>query len=528
MVKKRIGTALQNLVEIIPPRHEIEMIKEDQLGDFASNLAFLLAKEAKVPPKTLAERLIKQLSNHPDFAQVVVGGNGFINFTVSDEFLYQGLKLAQEENFGKSEIGQGQKVLLEYVSANPTGPLNVVQARAATLGNALVNILKFVGYEVQSEYYVNDSGTQVELFFQSLLARIKELKGERAELPEGGYPGQYLVDIAKEILAQNLPEAKWRQFSLESILKIQQNALKKFGIQFDNFVFESKFLPKIEAILKDLAKQGKSYEKDGAIWFRAADFGDSEDRVLLTKERRQTYFLTDLVYHIDKLERGFDRLINIWGPDHHGYIARLKGGIAALGYDSQKLEIIIAQQVSLLKDKVKITMSKRAGEFITLDEVLDEIGSDALKFFLLMRKASQHLEFDLALAKKATQENPVYYVQYAYARICQIMKFAKEKGLTITKLIDFRLLKAPEERKLAKLIIYFPDVIEQAALTLEPHRLVYFSLELATAFHYFYERQRVVTENKKLTQARLYLCQCVQKVLAKLLSLIGITAPEKM
>uniref|UniRef100_A0A7C6EC47 Arginine--tRNA ligase n=1 Tax=candidate division WOR-3 bacterium TaxID=2052148 RepID=A0A7C6EC47_UNCW3 len=528
MINQRIINALESCVGKIPPKHEIELIKDESWGDFASNLPFILAQEKKVSAKLLAEELAKKLVSYPDFAQVLVGGNGFLNFTISDKLLQEGLRIASDEDFGKSEVGRGEKILLEYVSANPTGPLNVVQARAAALGNALGNILRFAGFSVTTEYYVNDSGTQVELLYQSLLTRIKELKGEKAELPEGGYPGKYLLDIAKEILTGRFPETEWRQYLLTTILKNQQSSLAKFGIHFDNFVNESKFIDRIDEVLKKLAKVGKSYEKEGALWFRATDFGDTEDRVLLTKEGRPTYFITDLAYHIDKLARGFDRLINIWGPDHHGYIARLKGGIAALGYPSEKLEIIIAQQVSLLKEKEKIAMSKRAGEFITLDEVMDEISSDALKFFLLLRKASQHLEFDIALAKKSTQENPVYYVQYAHARICNILKFALEKGTASSKGVNLSLLHEPEERRLAKLTIYFPDVIERAALLREPHRLVYFLLDIATAFHYFYERQRVVTDNKELTQARLYLCQCVQKVLANGLSLIGVSTPEKM
>lgn len=528
MIKQRINQAIKSLVGDIPKRHEIEIVKDDKLGDYASNIAFLLAQEKKITPKIIAEDLAKRLTSNPDFFKITVGGNGFLNFTVSDKFLAEGLKLSWEENFGKSNIGNGLKILLEYVSANPTGPLNVVQARAAALGNALVNLLKFAGFNVTSEYYVNDSGTQIELLYQSLLARIKQLKGEKTEIPEAGYPGEYLKNIAQDILAKNLSEAEWRKYTLESIQKMQYGALAKFGINFDQFVSESKFIEKRANILKGLAKSQMSYEKDGALWFRAKDFGDNEDRVLLTKEGRPTYFVTDLAYHIDKFERGYERLINIWGPDHHGYIARMKGGISALGFPGEKLEIIIAQQVSLLKNKVKISMSKRAGEFITLDDVVDEIGSDALKFFLLMRKASQQLEFDLELAKKTSQENPVYYAQYAHARICNIIKFAQEKGIRPEKSADLSLVREPEEKKLAKTITYFPDIVEQAALNLEPHRLVYFALDIATNFHYFYERHRVVTDNIELTHARIYLCQSTQKVLAKVLSLIGVSAPEKM
>lgn len=528
MINQRINQALASLVSVVPDRHEIEKIKDEKLGDFASNIAFLLAKEKKTSPKSIAEDFAKQLSENPDFSKITVGGNGFLNFAFSDKFLQAGLKLAIDENFGRSNIGDGQKVLVEYVSANPTGPLNVVNARAGALGKAIVNLLNYTGFNAKSEYLVNDSGNQVELLGASLAARIKELKGGNLNIPEGGYPGEYLIPIAKDVVEKGIAENNLGRYAMERIVHNQKESLKRFGLHFDLFIYESSIRPRNPEVLDNLNKKGLSYEKDGAVWFKAKEFGDIEDRVLLKRDGNPTYFLTDLTYHKGKFERGFERFITIWGPDHHGDILRLKGGLAALGFPKNQLEILICQETHLKRGEQKVSMSKRAGEYITLDDVVNEIGADALKFFLLMRKASQHLEFDLELAKKTSQENPVYYVQYAHARICNILKFAKEQGVNLSESVDFSLLQATEERNLAKTIIYFPDIIEQAALSFEPHRLIYFALDIASNFHYFYERQRVVTDNKDLTQARIHLCQCTQKVLAKVLSLIGVAAPEKM
>ncbi len=497
------------------------------MGDYASNIAFLLSKIQNRPALEIADELQKQLTRHQDvFADVKVAGQGFINFVINNKLLLDELAKVANPDFGRVDLGKQKRVLVEYISANPTGPLNVVQARAGAFGNALVNLLRYVNYDVTSEYYINDMGSQIDLLYKSLLARIDQIQGNPAKLPENGYPGSYLVEIGQNILKSNLSRAEWRSFLLNQIIQMQKESLTRFGIFFDNFVRESSVAQYQKLILEKLADW--TYKKDNALWFKSSQFGDTEDRVLLTADNRPTYFLSDLAYHWYKFERHFDYLINIWGPDHHGYIARMKGGIACLGFEPDQLRIIIAQQVSLSRNQQKIAMSKRHGEFVTLDEVLSEIGADALKFFLLMRKASQHLSFDLALAQKTSQENPVYYVQYAHARINSIIKFAQEKISEELSQPKLHYLHSSAERELIRMLLHYPEVTVTAATNFEPHHLVYYALELATTFHKFYENVRVVTDNISTTSARIYLCRATQKILKDILTIIGVSAPEKM
>lgn len=526
MISQAISDAISEYVKSIPSQHEINFILNTGFGDYASNIAFLIAKESNKPALDFAYDLAKKLSSKAIFKKVEVAGKGFINFTLAEKFLWQELKKAKDVNFGKVDIGRQQKVLVEYISANPTGPLNVVQARAGAFGNALVNLLRFVNYQAFSEYYINNTGQQIDLLYESFLARIRTLMGKPTELPEHGYPGSYLIEIAQQFIKENIPQANWRSKLLETIINQQKSSLQKFGIHFDYFAEESNYVALREVVLERL--KDYCYQKDGALWFRASQFNDSEDRVLITANGRATYFLSDLAYHWVKFKRGFDILINIWGPDHHGYIQRMKGGIKGLGFDAERLIVIIAQQVSLLRNKEKIVMSKRAGEFITLDEVMAEIGADALKFFLLMRRASQHLEFDLALAQKTSQENPVYYVQYAHARINSIVRNAMNIKELNEDNVDLSVLTNDSEQLLIKVILHFPDVLAASARHFEPHHLVYYLLQLANAFHNFYEKVRVITDEPQLFQARIFLCQCTQQVIRQGLNILGITAPEKM
>ncbi|MCX7784930.1 MAG: arginine--tRNA ligase [candidate division WOR-3 bacterium] len=527
MISRTINHLINQYVPQVPTQHEIVFLKDSKIGDYASNIAFLLSKIQDRPATDIANELQKKLLCHRDiFSDVVVAGRGFINFFLNRQLLLKELAKAARPDFGKLDLGKRKKILVEYISANPTGPLNVVQARAGALGNALVNLLRYVNYDVTSEYYINDMGTQIDLLYESLLARIKQIQGESATLPENGYPGSYLVEIGNLILKNNLPNSEWRSFLLNQIIQMQKESLTKFGIIFDNFVRESSVARYQKVVLEKLTDW--TYKKDDALWFKSSQFGDSEDRVLITADNRPTYFLSDLAYHWYKFERHFEYLVNIWGPDHHGYIARMKGGIACLGFDSHRLIIIIAQQVSLTRNNQKIAMSKRQGEFITLDEVLSEIGADALKFFLLMRKASQHLTFDLALAQKTSQENPVYYVQYAHARINSIIRFAQEKITEGCAIPDLNYLNTTEERELIRMLLHYPEVIATAANNFEPHHLIYYALELATTFHKFYENVRVVTDDVPTTLARIYLCRTTQKILKDILSIIGVSAPEKM
>ncbi len=526
MVSQIIVDTIQSNVSEIPAAHEICFILDPKLGDYSSNIAFLLAKVEHRPVLELAEELKNKLIKYPIFSQVSVAGRGFINFFLSNDFLLNQLKSASEPDFSRTNIGHGKKILVEFISANPTGPLNVVQARAGAFGNALVNLLRYVNYDAVSEYYINNTGTQIEMLYESLLARINELQNKPWSIPENGYHGAYLKELAREIIEKNIPADQWRTYLVETIIAQQKDTINKFGLSFDNFTRESTYIPKREQVLEKL--KSLTYRKDGALWFKSTEFKDTEDRVIITANGRPTYILSDLAYHWDKFERGFDTLINIWGPDHHGYIARMKAGISVLGFDPEHLIVIIAQQVTLLRNKEKILMSKRAGEFITLQEVMNEIGSDALKFFLLMRRASQHLEFDLTLAQKTSQENPVYYVQYAYARINSIIRNALEKNYSESIRLELTLLASDTEQTLIKTILHCPDVIAASAKHFEPHHLIYYLIQLATSFHNFYEKVRVVTDDALSTRARVYLCQCTQRVIKNVLSILGISAPEQM
>lgn len=523
-LKDKINKAIARVAGEIPEGHEIKRIKEGRWGDFSSNIGFLLKKKAG---SALIKKLTEELPKDKDFSLVKLE-KGYINFCFSWEYLLKGLKLAEEENFGRGDWGKGERMLLEFVSANPTGPLSVVQARAGALGQALANIFTYSGFEVTTEYYINDAGTQIELLVKSLEERIKELKGEKGEMPPGGYLGEYVKEIAREVLNKRVKDK--RQYIIERIFQMQKESLSSFKIHFDSWVKESSIRPRVEGIIKFLQEKNLVYEKDGAQFFTATRFGDTEDRVLITKDGRPTYFATDLAYHQDKFERGFSILVNIWGPDHHGYIPRMKAGIKALGYDPEKLVVIIAQQVSLLGENRVLKMSKREGRIITLDEVREEIGEDTLKFYLLMRKSSQGIQFDLEQAKKETKDNPVYYVQYAHARLNSILKFGEESGFS-----NKNYLKNPpchllgeKEREVIINILYFPDVVKMAAETFEPHILTYYLIDLAESFHNFYERGRVVSEDKELTKARLFLCWVLKRILKKGLNLLGIEAKERM
>jgi len=526
LINQLISNLIKKYIDELPQQHDIAFINDPKLGDYSSNIAFLLAKSQNRSSVDIANELTQKLSSHDEFSSVSVAGKGFINFQLSDKLLFSELENSIQENFARVNVGKSKKILVEFISANPTGPLNVVQARAGAFGNALVNLLKFVNYNAVAEYYINNTGTQVDLLYESLLARINELNGKPAKIPENGYPGTYLINIAKEILDKDLPATEWQDYLLQKIISSQKESISRFSIHFDNFAEESTIASRRQSVLEKI--KNYTFPQEGACWFRATDFNDSADRVLITANGRPTYFLSDLAYHWDKFDRGFETLINIWGPDHHGYIARMKGGIAALGFDPTRLLIIIAQQVSLLRNREKIIMSKRAGEYITLDDIISEIGPDALTFFLLMRKASQHLEFDLALAKKTSQENPVYYVQYAHARISSIIKHAQEKGIKELSQPNLTLLSSSEERNLIKIIIHFPDVVVASANNLEPHHLIYYLLELGAVFHKFYETVRVVTDDENMTEARLFLCRAALRIFKDTLAIIGVSAPEKM
>lgn len=529
------------------PDFQVQRPSDVGFGDYTTNLALLLAREAKLPPRKVAEILIAELDLPPDFLEKAeVAGAGFINFRLHPRLLQRTIIEVQNADraYGASQLGRGQRLQVEFVSANPTGPLHVGHGRAAAVGDALANLLAKVGYEVTREYYVNDAAnsSQIRKFGESLEARYLQVLGREAAVPEDGYHGEYVTDIARELVAKdgdrylNVPKeertAAFNRLAKEMILAGQQADLAAFGVRHDAWFFESSLFASgaVEIALDLLKSGGYTYEAEGALWLRSTAFGDEKDRVLVRSNGVPTYLAADAAYHHNKFSRGFDKVIDIWGPDHHGYVARTQAAVQALGYDANRLEIIIHQIVRLFSGGEMVRMSKRAGDIILLSEVLAEVGADAARFFFLMRSADSHLDFDLELAKKQSPDNPVYYVQYAHARICSIFRAAEENGVVLpaSGQADLALLTHPRELDLLRKLADFPEEVETAAKFLEPHRMTRYAQELAAAFHLFYTDCRVLTDDLALSQARLSLVQASQIVLRNTLALIGVTAPERM
>lgn len=527
----------------------IERPEDPSHGDLSSNIALAAAKKANRRPRELADEIVASIRSsgflRADFIdRVEVAGPGFVNFSFSRDYLTGQVReiFRLREDYGNSDWGGGRKLQVEFVSANPTGPLVVVSARAAAVGASLVNILRKVGYEAYSEYYVNDAGSQVDKLGASLLSRFRQRLGEDAPLPEDGYPGSYLVEIASEIpevqgrkwlsLPSEQARGEFGRFALERILAKIEADLERFGVHFDRFFRESELYSskgEIWETLSELESRGVVYEQEGAKWFRSADLGDEKDRVLVRSDGAPTYFLADAAYHRNKRNRGFDQVIDLWGPDHHGHIKRLISATRVLGAPEGWLEVIIVQWVRLVENGKVVSMSKRGGEFVTLADLVQDVGVDAAKFFFLMRKTSAHLDFDLTLARKESEENPVYYVQYAHARISSVIAFAKAQG------VDFpeenscvELLREPEEIELMRRLVVFPELVLLAARTREPHVLTSYAQQLAASFHKFYHICRIVSRNERLSQARLMLAEATRIVLAESLRLLGVSAPEKM
>ena len=526
-IKSRLRALLQDRY----PDDEIRIdsVPRDKEGDYSTNLALKTAPRTGTLPMAQAEKIAAEIRD-PMIDRVTVYPPGFVNFTIRRDFLHDCLR---KENFTLS-TGDGERILVEFVSANPTGPLNIVSARAAAVGDALVRMLKAAGYQAFAEYYVNDMGRQAELLAQSVQARIAEIEGREAVIPEDGYHGDYLISVAQEALQsgkKNLEELG--KFAVETFVQMGKKTLKSFNVIFDYWVRESEIYKKglIEKVLDTLRRKELIYRKDGAQFFKATEFGDTEDRVLITSHDRNTYLLPDLAYHLDKIDRGYNRLINIWGPDHYGYIKRLKGGIQALGFPAERVvTVLIVQEVKIKRGARYLSMSKRAGNIATLDELLTVIPRDVARFFFLMRSSSQPLDFDLELALKTSEENPVYYVQYAHARIKSILAFAREKNVLPLSDADLNLdrLTEKEEQILIKDILHLPEVVEDVTRSLEPYFLTYYLIDLARDFHYFYDQHRVVCEDPGLTQARLYLIRRTADALKKGCDLMGISCPDKM
>lgn len=551
---------IQALADALTRLRENDLLSFDQIpeilvqrpsdaafGDYSTNVAMLLAREAKMPPRKIAELVVAELHVPKEIlAGAEIAGAGFINFRLTPAALQQVVCdiECQGEHYGRSNRGAGTKIQIEFVSANPTGPLHVGHGRAAALGDTLAHLLSWVGYDVTREFYVNDAAnsSQIRKFGESLEARYLQVLGQDASVPEDGYHGEYVMDIAKEILAREgdkllamSPEDRHTRFAhlaKELIIEGQKRDLARFNVHHDVWFYESSLFETgaIYAALEQLKEGGHTYEAEGALWLRSTDFGDEKDRVLVRSTSVPTYLASDAAYHHNKYQRGFDTVIDIWGPDHHGYVARTKGVIQAMGYARDRLEIIIHQIVRLFSGGEMVRMSKRAGDIILLSEVLDEVGSDAARYFFLMRSADSHLDFDLELAKKESSDNPVYYVQYAHARICSIFRQAEESGIALPESgeADLSLLTQPKEFDLLRKLADFPVEVETAAVQYEPHRMTRYAQELANALHLFYTECRVLTDDAPLTAARLTLLRATQTVLRNALGILGISAPERM
>jgi len=534
-------------LELEIERNEIQLERPKDLsnGDLSSNIAMITAGKIRSNPRKLAERIVGKISFDQDFIdRIEIAGPGFINFFFSVKYLTnQVLEINRaKESYGDLDIGRGRRIQIEFVSANPTGPLVLVSARAAAVGNALVNLYRKVGYDVEAEYYFNDVGSQVQKLGLSLMVRFRQSRGEEIDFPEDGYPGEYLIGIARQIpigkgeewvrLETNEGVNEFAGFALEKMIESIKKDLEFFGISFDLFFRESvlhRSNGEIDQALEIMKKKDVIFENDGALWFRSSDFGDEKDRVVIRGDESPTYFLADAAYHLNKLRRGYDRVIDIFGPDHHGHVQRLKAASAVFGGDKDWLEILTVQWVRLIEDGKEISMSKRKGEYITLNDLVSDVGRDAAKFFFLMRKNHAHMDFNLSLARKRSDENPVYYVQYAHARISSVISFAKENDVEFPENWECAgLLEESEEIDLIRKLIVFPQLVEGAVLMNDPNRLTTYVQEIASSFHRFYHICRIVSDNSRLSQARLLLAEATRIVLAESLRLIGVSAPREM
>lgn len=570
---KQSGTVPEDL----QPGIKIERTKDAKHGDYASNLALVLAKPCRQPPRTLAEALLKALPEEAVVAKVELAGAGFINFFIREDASLQvvGRILREKEQFGRSSVGGGQKVLLEFVSANPTGPLHVGHGRGAAFGATLANLLSVAGYSVSREYYVNDAGRQMNILALSVWLRYLELAGEPVVFPANGYRGDYVHDIARSMLtaygrqyvfdwfavSEGLPadapeggdkeqyvdamihraqtllgEAGFdlfHQHALNSVLEDIKDDLAEFGVRYDDWFSERSLFHdgSIQKGIKALIDLGHTYEKEGALWFKATDFGDEKDRVLMRANGQMTYFASDVAYHWNKYDRGFDRVIDILGADHHGYISRVKAAVKALGHNEEALDVLLVQFAILYRGGERVQMSTRSGSFVTLRDLRAEVGKDAARFFYVMRKPEQHMDFDLDVAKSQSSDNPVYYIQYAHARICSVFRQLAERGLSWDEekgLANAQKLAEPYEISLTSTLGQYPEVIESSAVNGQPHQLAYYLRELANGLHSYYNAVILLCEQDELRCARLCLLKAVRQVIYNGLTILGVSAPESM
>ena len=521
----------------------LEPPKQREFGDLATNAAMLWAKSAKKPPRMIAETILKNIED-PDgiLARKEIAGPGFLNFTFAPKFYYAQLRELAAGNYDRVDFGHGERVQVEFASVNPTGPLHVGHGRVAVIGDVLARLHEATGFNVEREYYVNDAGNQMENLGLSIYARYRELFGEQVEFPEGGYPGDYVKEIAAAVKQrqgdkylngdEQATVSFFREYGGESLLDTIRAQLREFGIQFDAFFSERAMRERSEVAqaIDVLRARGLLYSQEGAEWYKSTRFGDDKDRAVIKSDGELTYFASDIAYHRNKYERKFHKLINVWGADHHGYVPRLKAAVQGLGYDPNVLKVVLVQMVQLTRKGEPVRMGKRTGEFVSLEEVLEEVGRDAARFFFLMRKSDSHLDFDLDLAKQQSSDNPVFYVQYAHARVASIFEQASKNGLEIGSraIVSVERLELAEELELIRQMIQFNDVLEQSVLELEPHRVVFYLLDLAGNFHRYYNRYRVISEDSDLSRARLLLVENVQKTIRRGLDILGVGAPLKM
>ena len=548
------------------PAITLDTPREKSHGDLATTLAMILAKPESKPPRKIAE-IIRSNIEDPDgiLEKTEIAGPGFINFFFKHDRWKKTLFDIDAEGarYGLTDIGQGGRVLVEFVSANPTGPLHVGHGRGAAVGDALANLLAAVGYDVQREFYINDAGRQVRLLARSVHARYLQDQGLDVAFPEDGYHGEYIYEISrsagiKEILGNreagvgSVPEGDAARASTSISLEFSDSAveervaagsvgqmladikkdLEAFGVRFDIWFSERSLLAdgSVQRSIEELRERGYAYEKDGALWLRSTAFGDDKDRVIIKKDGEYTYLATDIAYHRNKLARGFIHLVNIWGADHHGYIPRVQAVIQAFGHPRDSLHVLLVQLVAILRHGQPVPMSKRAGTFVTLRDVVQEVGSDAARYIFLTRRSDSHLDFDLYVAKEQSRENPVYYVQYAHARLSSLFREAESRGIAVTprEAVDVSLLDLEEEQDIIKALAKYPEVIEEAALAYEPHRLTFYLQDLAGLLHNYYFKYRVITEDAARTGAKLFLMKQVKTVIQSALRILGVTAPERM
>jgi arginyl-tRNA synthetase len=527
------------------PDFVIEVPKNISHGDYSSNIAMVSAAIQKISPRKIAESIIRHIQDTQGVIDHVdIAGPGFINFYLRPESWIRFLKRVPElgSRYGSENIGNGKKIQVEFVSSNPTGPLHVGHGRGAAVGDSVSNILSFCGYDVQKEYYINDSGRQINTLGRSVFLRYQELLGESVRFPDDCYQGDYIRDIAGRIMDMKGPDLLDQpdekavmfcaRYAADLILEDMKQDLESFGVFFDRWFSEQGLYDsgKVADVIESFRNRNIIYEKDGALWFDTTSHGDEKDRVVVRNNGQTTYFASDIAYHYDKYDRGFEKVIDVWGADHHGYIPRVTAAIVSGGYRKEQFQVVLVQLVSLLRAGMPVAMSTRAGEFVTLRDVIQEVGRDAARFIFLTRSSDNTLEFDLELAKQKTNDNPVYYVQYVHARICSIVRKSTEMGISVIVPDDAALclLNTPEDIALIKMMIKYPEIVRSSAELLEPHRITFYLMELAASFHAYYNRQRVLTDDIPLTLARLYLMKAVRQVIANGLSLLGVSAPESM